>query len=170
MAARADPVYARAMAATPGSEPRAHQAPSPANFGAGRLFLADSRLAFSVLNHVRYLTLRRAFGVSREQANLLTFVLLVGAADGAYVTARHVMRAPLRVTGTDAAMGGMVLRESMFGLAGPASRETPLFGTLLAAALLAGVARPGLRRAFSNARATERRIRQARIRKYIGGA
>jgi len=45
------------------------------DFGAGQLFLADSRLAFAVLNHVRVRTLRRVFGISREDANLLTLVL-----------------------------------------------------------------------------------------------
>ena len=55
-----------------------------ADFGAGRLLLADSRLTFAVLNDARYRTLNGVFGVSREQANLLTFVLLVGAADAAY--------------------------------------------------------------------------------------
>ena len=132
----------------------------------GRLFLADSRLAFAFANHLRYLALRRVFGVSREQANVLTAVLLAGGAEAAYLGARTVVRAPLRVTGADAALGGAMLRESMFGMAGPASRETPMFGALLALGLLGGLAAPRIRRAMSRARATEQRLRRARISQY----
>jgi hypothetical protein len=154
------------MATTPAPDPHADQPALPQNFGTGRLFLADSRLAFAFANHLRYLALKRVFGVSREQANLLTFVLLAGGAEAAYLGARTVVRAPLRVTGADAALGGAMLRESMFGMAGPASRETPMFGTLLALGLLGGLAAPGIRRAISRARATEHRLRQARISQY----
>ena len=45
--------------------------------GAGRLFLADSRLAFGMVNYARYQALNRVFGVQREYANLFTFVLLL---------------------------------------------------------------------------------------------
>ena len=138
-------------------------------FGTGRLILADSRLAFHVVNQLRHLALRRMFGVSREQANLLTFVLAAGAADAAYLAARHAVRAPLGLSGTDAALGGLVLRESALGLAGPASRGAPWFGTLLAFAVLRGVVRPGMRRAVGSARATEQRLRQQRISRYTGG-
>ena len=41
-----------------------------AGFGAGQLALADSRLALALLNHLRYQALNKAFGTSREQANV----------------------------------------------------------------------------------------------------
>ena len=48
----------------------------PANrrsdLGPGALFLAGSRLALSVLNELRCVAVRRMFGVSRAQSNLLT--------------------------------------------------------------------------------------------------
>src|SRR5512133_3775250 len=53
------------------------------DFGAGRLFVSDTRLALGALNYARYETLRRVFGVSREEANLLTFVLALGGTDAA---------------------------------------------------------------------------------------
>jgi len=138
-------------------------------FGTGRLVLADSRLAFHMANHLRHLVLRRMFGVSREQANLLTFVLAAGAADATYLAARHAVRAPLGLNGTDAALGGLVLRESALGFAGPAGRAAPWFGTLLAFAVLRGVVHPRMRRAVGSARATEQRLRQQRISRYTGG-
>jgi len=67
-------------------------------------------------------------------------------------------------------MGGFTLREGVLGMAGPGSREIPLFGTLLAAAMLGGVAIPGLRRAVHAFRVTEQRVRMARIRNYITAA
>jgi hypothetical protein len=53
-----------------------------AGFGTSQLFLADSRLALAVLNHLRYQALNRAFGVSRDQANVLTVVLLLATSRG----------------------------------------------------------------------------------------
>ena len=47
-----------------------------APFGTQQLFLTDSRMVFTVLNHLRYQALNRVFGTSREQANALTAVLL----------------------------------------------------------------------------------------------
>jgi hypothetical protein len=52
-------------------------------FGKSELFLTDARLALGVLNHLRYQALNRAFGTSREQANVLTAIVVLGAADGA---------------------------------------------------------------------------------------
>ena len=138
-----------------------------AGFGAGQLALADSRLALAVLNHLRYQALNKAFGTSREQANVLTAVLLVGAADGAYETARRVARTPLGVSGADAAIGASVLREAAFTAAGPGSRRAPRFLPLVAFAIAAGVAAPGLRRASRSLRAVEHRKRLEHMARYV---
>jgi hypothetical protein len=47
------------------------------------------------------------FGVSRDQANLLTAVLLLGAAEGAYEATRRITGTRLHVSGTDAALGAI---------------------------------------------------------------
>jgi hypothetical protein len=52
----------------------------------------------------------------------------------------------LRVSGTDAALGAIALRDAALGVAGPSSRAVPGFGTLVALAILGGLAAPGLRR------------------------
>ena len=74
-----------------------------APFGTPQLFLTDSSMVFTVLNHLRYQALNRVFGTSREQANVLTFVLLLGAADSAFETARRVGGTRLRMS--DAGLG-----------------------------------------------------------------
>jgi hypothetical protein len=145
-----------------------------AGFGTTQLFLADSRLALAVLNHLRYQALNRAFGVSRDQANVLTVVLLLGAADGAYEAARRISGLRLHVSGVDAALGTIALRDAALGVAGPGGREVPGFGALVVFAVLGGLAAPGLRRAVRRMRAAEQRVRAAeqrvrreRIRRYV---
>jgi len=135
-------------------------------FGAGRLFLADSRIAVAVLNHLRYQALHRWLGVSREEANIITVALALGAADAAYETTRRIVRAPGLPSAGDTAIGGVALRDAALGVVGPANRERPLVGTLLAFAVLGGVALPGLRRATARLRAAEHRIREQRIGRY----
>jgi len=135
-------------------------------FGAGQLFLADSRLAFYVLNHLRVRGLQRAFGISREQANLLTFVLALAVTQGAVTTAGRVVKAPLRLSGADAAIAGFTMREGAMGIAGPGAAEVSPFATLLTVAILGGLAVPGLRRSAHRMRELERRVRGLRERQY----
>ena len=136
------------------------------DFGAGQLFLADSRLAFAVLNHVRVRTLRRVFGISREDANLLTLVLLLTGTGTALTTAGRVVKAPLRISRMDAAIGGFAMREAAMGASGPAAAEISPFATLMAIALLGGLAVPTLRRSLRRMRAIEHRVRSLRERQY----
>jgi hypothetical protein len=135
-------------------------------FGTGRLFLADSRLALHALNYARYRSLERLFGVSREQANLVTFVVALAGADAAYATTRRIIRAPLGLTGGDVAMGGFAMRGAALGIAGPGVRVTPLFGTLVTLAVLGRIALPGVRRATRSVRSVEQRLRMRRIGRY----
>jgi hypothetical protein len=137
-----------------------------ADFDAGRLFLADARLALLALNYGRHRALHLVFGTSREQANLLTFVLALGAADLAYVAARRAVLAPLGISGADIALAGFGLRETALGISGPQARAMPGVGALLTIGAVGGLAIPGLRRAAKNLRAAERRLREERTRRY----
>jgi hypothetical protein len=137
------------------------------DFGAGRLFLADSRLALGALNYGRYQALNRVFGVQREQANLLTFVLLVSAGPPAVAGLWRAVRAPLAMaTGVNAAVGAFGLRGATRGVVGPGASEVPHVEALLALALAGGVAIPQLRRAFRGVREAEHRVRQQRESMY----
>jgi hypothetical protein len=137
------------------------------DFRAGRLFLADSRLALGALNYGRYQALNRVFGVQREQANLLTFVLLLTAGPPAVAGLWRAVRAPLAMaTGVNAGVGAFTLREATRGVAGPAASEVPQVEALLALAVAGGVAIPQLRRAFRGVRSAEHRVRQQRESVY----
>jgi hypothetical protein len=144
-----------------------------AGFGTQQLFLTDARLVIAVLNHLRYQALNRAFGTSRDQANVLTVVLLLGAADGAYEATRRITGMRPHVSGTDAALGAIALRDASLGIAGPNVRAIPGFGALVAVAIFGGFAAPALRRtarrmraAEQRLRAAEQRVRRGRIRRY----
>src|SRR4051794_36590042 len=131
-------------------------------FGTSRLFLADARLAYLVLNNARYRCLHRAFGVSHADANLLTAVFALGGATAAQATAHKVMHPHLTFDGTNAAAGGILFHDAIGGFVGPSARKVPMFGTLLAVALVGGAALPGLRRAAHAARLAEHRARAGR--------
>jgi len=153
------------MEATAASGRSVGRTPAPSEFGPGRLFVADSRLALALLNHVRHRTLNRLFGVSPEHANLVTFVLALTAADATYAVARRAIRVP--VPSGDAMLSGVALgRAAVGGLAGPQNRDVPDLGALVALGVLGGLVLPELRRAANNLRAAERRVRLRRMTRY----
>jgi hypothetical protein len=135
-----------------------------AGFGTSQLFLTDARLVLALVNHLRYQALDRTLGLSREQANVLTAVVLLGAADGAYEATRRVTGMRPHVSGIDAAIGAAAVREASLSLAGPSVRAIPGLGALVAFALLGGFAAPALRRAGRRVRAGEQRLRAAEQR------
>jgi hypothetical protein len=141
-------------------------APGSAGVSSVSAFLSDARLALTVLNELRCLALRRAFGVPREQANLLTFVLALGAAEATYDVARRFLRHPWPLDGTDTAITAFLVRESGFGIAGPQARAVQLGGILIVAAAAGSLTLPGLRRAVHSLHAAEQRVGEQRRRIY----
>src|SRR4051795_6039103 len=126
------------MAATSATPPVSSARPS--HRGTARAFVGDARLAATAANHLRLIALRRVFGASPAQANALTFVLTLTAADASLRTgrrrsrhavppgaggvrrARRVSRHAVPSRG-DAAIGGFLLRDAALGVAGPAARD-----------------------------------------------
>jgi hypothetical protein len=133
-----------------------------ARVSAERAFLSDAGVALAVLNWARYRVVMRIFGVPREQVNLLTFVLALGAADTTYSAVQRI-RHPWRPSGVDTAIAGSLIREGAFAIAGPKAREVKLFWTLIALAAI-GSATPGLRRALHKIHVAEQRLGQERMR------
>jgi len=133
---------------------------------AERAFLYDVRLVLAVLNQARYPLMRRVFGVSRDQVNLLTFVLAASAVATTYEALVRFIRDPWPLDGTETAMAAAVVREAGFGIAGPRIRQTHLFGALIAVAAMKGLALPGMRRALHSAHIAEQRVGEQRKRIY----
>jgi hypothetical protein len=158
------------MHATAVSGAGAGQPDSQSGFGAGHLFFADSRLAFGMVNYARHRALNRVFGVQRQEANLLTFVLLLSAGPPTAAALWRAVRAPLAVaTGLNAAVGGVAVREATRGIAGPGASEVPHVEALLALAVAGGLAIPQLRRALRGVREAEQRVRHRRESLYATG-
>lgn len=141
-------------------------APDAREFGAGRVFASDARMTLALLNEARHMVLRRYLGLSREQANLVTAAFMLAGADAAYVTVRRVVHEPWGVSRADLGLAGIVMREAVYGVAGPKARQVPLFGILVVGALVGNRAVPTVRRALHAARLAEHRIRERRLRMY----
>jgi hypothetical protein len=118
----------------------------------------DLRMLFLMLNEARYRTLQAALGVSRPEANLVSLVLLGMTAHSAGRRWRRLMSgpAPLPSSG-DTALGVAGMREVIQSIAGPASRDTSMLGTLLAVAAAGGIILPIVGR---SARAVEQGIEE----------
>jgi len=138
-------------------------APS-AGFGTTELFLADARIALGLLNHWRYQALQHTLGISREQANVVTAVIVLGAADATYESVRRVAALRPRVGRGDAAIGVLAVREAGLGIAGPNVRKIPGLGVTLAIAMVGAAAGPRLRQAARRMRAAEQAVRAAEPR------
>jgi hypothetical protein len=107
-----------------------------------RLLTSDLTTLALLLNEARYRTMQRVFGLSREQANVATVVLLLAATAATHEKAMKAVKAPGGLTVPDVALTVGVAREAMHGVAGPSFDKVPLFGTLLALAALAHISRP----------------------------
>lgn len=149
--AMARPTITGGSAPAPGST-RRREPP-----GGRELFLIDASAAFALANEARYRTLERVFGIRRADANLLTAVVTLMVANSVYEKV-STARPPRPPSIPDIAIGIGTLRETIYGVAGPASRDTPLGGTLIALAVLGGLVRPPVVRSMRQARTSSQRV------------
>jgi hypothetical protein len=131
-----------------------------------RAVFSDARLALAALNWARYPVLRRVFGVSPAQVNLLTFALALSAANATYDTVRRFIRHPWPLDGPDTAIAAFLVQETGFRIAGPRAREMERFGILIAVAAIGRLTLPGVRRALHDTRVAAHRVEQQRMRIY----
>jgi len=127
--------------------------------GGTALFLGDAAGAFLLANEARYRTLEW-IGIRREDANIATAIGLLMAANAVYERAHRPATPKPSSAVADLAIGVGALRETIYGVAGPASRDTPLGGTLIALAVLGGLARPPMKRGVRELRSSSRRLKQ----------
>ncbi len=121
----------------------------------------DLRMLFLMLNEARYRSLTALFGLDRDQANLASLVLLGMIGHRIGQRWHQLMSGPPPFPSAgDSMLGVAGVRELVQGIAGPASRDTSMFGTLIAVAAAGGIALPFVRRA---ARAVESASHEARM-------
>jgi hypothetical protein len=128
--------------------------------GERALFLADTRVAFSLANEARCRTLEWMFGIERADANLLTAIVALIVANSMYekATAAGPPRPP-SIPNIAMALGA--LRETIYGVAGPASRDTAFGGTLVALAVFIGLTHQPVKRSLHAVRSSAHRLDQS---------
>ncbi len=136
-----------------------------AQTGGTKMLLVDLRGGLLLLNEARCRTVERAFGVRRDQVNLTTVIALLLVAE--QVRRRTEQLKPgRRASLSDYAIGAGALRESIYSVAGPASRDTPLVGTLIILAIFGGLARQPVVRSIHGVKTSSRRLHTTFLRRY----
>lgn len=128
--------------------------------------VTDLRVGFMLANEARYRTLERLFGVRRDQANLLTLVVLGMLLQATHDKADQWLRGIGGPTRADAVLGAGVFKELLCEVGGPASRDTPAFGTLVVVGLVGGMSGPALRRSLRGITTFSHRARASFNHRY----
>jgi hypothetical protein len=119
-------------------------------FGGVRLLAADARVAYLLANDARCRAMERLFGIPRdEKSGLATLIALGTLAEVIRRSSQGLAKGP---TAPDYLFGLGMLRESAYGLAGPSSRQSHYFGTLVAIALVGASARVAVRKTVHGVR------------------
>jgi hypothetical protein len=134
--------------------------------GGVRLLVNDAGVACLLLNEARYRVVARLFGVPRDQSFLVTVIALGTLAGALHDRAARVLAAPGTPSLGDTVLAAGVLKESVHGIAGAWSKDTPLFNTLVAIAMLGTLARPVLRVSFRDIKASSHTARVAFDHRY----
>jgi hypothetical protein len=129
----------------------------PVEESGGRLLESDIGVIYLLLNEARYRTLARLFGVSREQANLATLVFVAVLAEAARARAERLRGLP-GPSRSDIAVGGAAVRELGYMVAGATLRETPMFSTLVAIAVVWKLSGPVVTRSLHGVRTGSHRF------------
>jgi hypothetical protein len=119
--------------------------PNEGYFGGARLLAADVRVATLFADEARRRTMQRLFGIPRgDKSGLATLIALVALGE-AVRRRMEPVPAPSSPTVPGIVVGVSLVRELAYDIAGPWSRESPYFGTLLALALIGGTTRMAVR-------------------------
>ena len=153
--------------------PAADREPAGTTDGTGEfdrgLLASDMRIAFLLLNEARYRTIERLFGVSRDQANLVTAIaalVIARAARDTSTRTSRTLKGPGGPKRGDAVLGGAMLNQVLADLAGPSSKEMPAMGALIAIALVAAGSGPAVRRSARSVRAFSHELRHTFNHRY----
>ena len=109
-------------------------------FGGIELLAADARVASMFADEARRRTMLRLFGIPKVDRSGLATLIALAALGGAVQRRTSGYRRP-----SPTVVGGVIglglIKELAYDIAGPWSRESSYFGTLLAFAILGGSAR-----------------------------
>jgi hypothetical protein len=126
-------------------------------FGGGRLLVSDIGAVFVLLNYLRRRVIRQVFGVSDEQANLLSWVILLMLITDAQGHVRRMMEGPPMPPAEDWLFGLGTLEEVVGSIVGPPAQGTPALSGLIALAVVAATVGPTIKRSLRGVRASSHR-------------
>ena len=121
-------------------------------YGSGRLLTGDAILGSLLVNEARGRLAQRLWGLPKDKSALVTGIALAAFTGALIKHLRAALRLPTPTVGR-AAVGAAVVRESVYTVAGPKARQEHFYGTLIAFAMLGGIARPLVRSSLRAARA-----------------
>ena len=124
-------------------------------FGGARLLAADAQVATMLANEARRRALRRLFGIPVDTNSRIATLIALGALVAGIRRQRE--RLPSRPSPDYGLIGLGILRETAYDIAGPASRSSRYFGTLLGIALIGGATRIAVRKSAHGARVVTHR-------------
>ena len=123
-----------------------------------QLLVTDTRTALLLLDHARKRAVVRAFGVSPENANVVTAVGLVLIADAAHQTIGRLLGSAKAPPPGDGLLAAASIRALVGAVVGPAIDETPGLGALIALALVGHAIRPTAARSLNAFRTGSHRL------------
>jgi hypothetical protein len=125
-------------------------------FGGTRLLAADARVATMLANEARRRAMRTVFGIPVDSKSGLATLIALGAA-GKALQRRTENFHPSRPTRGQSLIGLGILRETAYEIAGPASRSSRYFGTLLGLALIGGATQIAVKKSAHGVRVLSHR-------------
>ncbi len=128
-------------------------------FGGARQLVSDTRITLLLADEARDKVCARLFGVSKEDAALVTVIglaTLAGAAD----RKAHQILAAIGLRRSDAWFADGALNETFYRIGGDASREVPVIGSLILASVLLHRMRPVLNVSLHDLRVIAHRLRR----------
>jgi hypothetical protein len=124
-------------------------------FGGARLLAADARVAAMLANEARRRALRKFFGIPVDTNSRIATLIALGALVAGIRRQRE--RLPSKPSPDYGLIGLGVLRETAYEIAGPGSRSSRYFGTLLGIALIGGATRIAVKKSAHGARVVTHR-------------
>jgi hypothetical protein len=119
----------------------------------------DARVMLLLLRDARNRACARLFGVSEQDAGLVTIIALALLAHAANRKAHEVLKPIRSIRRGDAWLAEGVLSEGLYRIGGESSREAPVLGSVVLAAVLVNSLRPPLRDALRDVRFRAHRFR-----------
>jgi hypothetical protein len=134
--------------------------------GGARLLLTDARVVSLLLGAARRRAAARMFGVPLDKTGLVTVIALGALAQALRDKAAPALKGPALPSLGGAVFAGTAGKDVAHLIAGEWSRDTPLFGSVIALVVLGALFRPVLRVSFSDAKTAARKARITFDRRY----